>query len=61
VFHLSWSAGRTLVLVIRDFSVLDYLAPYDVLIGRDIPREGRMYMDGGYWSLSALFPEPNGL
>jgi hypothetical protein len=42
---------------IRDFSVLDYLAPYDVLIGRDILREGRMYIDG---SLSALFPEPNG-
>ena len=32
---------------IRDFSVLDQLAPYDVLIGRDILREGRMYIDGG--------------
>jgi len=32
---------------IRDFSVLDYLAPYDILIGRDILREGRMYIDGG--------------
>lgn len=31
---------------IRDFSVLDHLAPYDVLIGRDILREGRMYIDG---------------
>jgi hypothetical protein len=31
---------------IRDFSVLDQLAPYDVLIGRDILREGRMYIDG---------------
>lgn len=31
---------------IRDFSVLDSLAPYDVLIGRDILREGRMYIDG---------------
>ncbi len=31
---------------IRDFSVLDQLAPYDVLLGRDILREGRMYLDG---------------
>jgi hypothetical protein len=31
---------------IRDFSVLDGLAPYDVLIGRDILRECRMYIDG---------------
>src|SRR5437773_10683877 len=29
---------------IRDFSVLDHLAPYDVLIGRDILRECRMYI-----------------
>jgi hypothetical protein len=27
--------------------VLDQLAPYDVLIGRDLLREGRMYIDGG--------------
>jgi hypothetical protein len=32
---------------IRDFSVLDQLAPYDVLIGRDILRECRMYIDIG--------------
>ncbi len=32
---------------IRDFSVLDQLSPYDVLIGRDVLREGRMYIDGG--------------
>jgi Retroviral aspartyl protease len=32
---------------IRDFSVLDHLAPYDVLIGRDLLRECRMYIDGG--------------
>src|SRR6266705_1868533 len=32
---------------IRDFSVLDQLAPYDVLIGRDILRECRMYIDLG--------------
>lgn len=31
---------------IRDFSVLNDLAPYDVLIGRDILREGRIYIDG---------------
>lgn len=31
---------------IRDFSVLNDLAPYDVLIGRDILREGRVYIDG---------------
>ena len=28
-------------------AVLDQLAPYDVLIGRDILREGRMYIDWG--------------
>ena len=32
---------------IRDFSVLDQLAPYDVLIGRDILRECRMFIDIG--------------
>ena len=32
---------------IRDFSVLDHLAPYDVLIGRDILRECRMFIDIG--------------
>jgi hypothetical protein len=41
---------------IRDFSVLDYLAPYDVLIGRDILREGRMYIDGGTGHFRLYFP-----
>lgn len=42
---------------IRDFSVLDYLAPYDVLIGRDILREGRMYIDGGTGHFRLYFPD----
>ncbi|MFY9838054.1 MAG: retropepsin-like aspartic protease [Xanthobacteraceae bacterium] len=42
---------------IRDFSVLDYLAPYDVLIGRDILREGRMYIDGGAGHFRLYFPK----
>lgn len=41
----------------RDFSVLDYLAPYDVLIGRDILREGRMYIDGGTGHFRLYFPK----
>jgi hypothetical protein len=42
---------------IRDFSVLDNLAPYDVLIGRDILREGRMYIDGGMGHFRLYFPD----
>jgi hypothetical protein len=42
---------------IRDFSVLDYLAPYDVLIGRDILREGRMYIDGDTGDFRLYFPK----
>jgi hypothetical protein len=42
---------------IRDFSVLDQLAPYDVLIGRDILREGRMYIDGGTGHFRLYFPD----
>jgi hypothetical protein len=42
---------------IRDFSVLDHLAPYDVLIGRDILREGRMYIDGGTGHFRLYFPD----
>jgi hypothetical protein len=42
---------------IRDFSVLDDLAPYDVLIGRDILREGRMYIDGGAGHFRLYFPD----
>ena len=42
---------------IRDFSVLDYLAPYDVLIGRDILREGRMYIDGSTGHFRLYFPD----
>ena len=38
---------RNGVEFIRDFSVLDHLAPYDVLIGRDILRECCMYIDIG--------------
>ena len=41
---------------IRDFSVLDQLAPYDVLIGRDILRECRMYIDGGTGHFRLYFP-----
>jgi len=41
---------------IRDFSVLDFLAPYDVLIGRDILREARMYIDGGSGHFRLYFP-----
>ena len=41
---------------IRDFSVLYHLAPYDVLIGRDILREGRMYIDGGTGHFRLYFP-----
>jgi len=41
---------------VRDFSVLDNLAPYDVLIGRDILREGRMYIDGGTGHFRLYFP-----
>jgi len=41
---------------IRDFSVLDNLAPYDVLIGRDILREGRMYIDGAAGHFRLYFP-----
>ena len=41
---------------IRDFSVLDYLAPYDILIGRDILREGRMYIDGSTGHFRLYFP-----
>ncbi|MGH9611901.1 MAG: retropepsin-like aspartic protease [Bryobacteraceae bacterium] len=42
---------------IRDFSVLDRLAPYDVLIGRDILREGRMYIDGSAGHFRLYFPD----
>jgi Retroviral aspartyl protease len=45
------------VELIRDFSVLDDLAPYDVLIGRDILREGRMYIDGGAGHFRLYFPD----
>jgi hypothetical protein len=45
------------VAFIRDFSVLDDLAPYDVLIGRDILREGRMYIDGGSGHFRLYFPD----
>ncbi len=41
---------------IRDFSILNELAPYDVLIGRDILREGRMYIDGGTGDFRLYFP-----
>ena len=41
---------------IRDFSVLGDLAPCDVLIGRDILREGRMYIDGGTGHFRLYFP-----
>lgn len=41
---------------VRDFSVLDSLAPYDVLIGRDILREGRMYIDGAAGHFRLYFP-----
>jgi hypothetical protein len=43
---------------IRDFSVLGQLAPYDVLIGRDILREGRMYIDGATGHFRLYFPDP---
>jgi hypothetical protein len=42
---------------IRDFSVLVQLAPYDVLIGRDILRESRMYIDGGTGHFRLYFPD----
>jgi len=42
---------------VRDFSVLDCLAPYDVLIGRDILREGRMYIDGSAGQFRLYFPD----
>jgi hypothetical protein len=42
---------------IRDFSVLHDLAPYDVLIGRDILREGRMYIDGRTAHFRLYFPD----
>ena len=41
---------------IRDFSVLGDLAPYDVLIGRDILKEGRMYIDGRMGHFRLYFP-----
>lgn len=38
---------------VRDFAVLSHLDPYDVLIGRDILKHCRMYMDlgNGHWRL----------
>jgi hypothetical protein len=42
---------------IRDFSVLHDLAPYDVLIGRDILKEGRLYIDGGTGDFRLYFPK----
>jgi hypothetical protein len=41
---------------IRDFSVLHDLAPYDILIGRDILREGRIYIDGVTGHFRLYFP-----
>jgi hypothetical protein len=40
----------------RDFSVEDYLEPYDVLIGRDILKELRMYFDLGNAHFRLYFP-----
>ncbi len=36
---------------VRDFAVLEHLEPYDVLIGRDILKHCRMYLDlgNGHW------------
>ena len=48
---------RNGVEFLRDFSVLHDLAPYDVLIGRDILREGRMYIDGGTGHFRLYFPD----
>jgi hypothetical protein len=36
--------------------MFDYLAPYGVLIGRVILREGRMYIDGGTGHFRLYFP-----
>ena len=38
---------------VLDFAVLRHLEPYDLLIGRDILKHCRMYMDlgGGHWRL----------
>lgn len=41
---VSWMPG---VALPRDFSLLEHLAPYDVLIGRNILRECRFYLDIG--------------
>jgi hypothetical protein len=42
---------------IRDCAVLQHLEPYDVLIGRDILGEGRMYIDGGKGHFRLYFPD----
>ena len=44
------------VQFIRDFSILEYLDPYDVLIGRDILKHCRLYMDLGSGFFQLYFP-----
>ena len=41
---------------VRDFAVLQHLEPYDVLIGRDILKCGRMYLDLGNGNFRLYFP-----
>jgi hypothetical protein len=41
---------------VRDFAVLRHLEPYDVLIGRDILKRGRMYLDLGNGNWRLYFP-----
>jgi hypothetical protein len=40
----------------RDFSVNDDLEPYDVLVGRDILKDLRMYFDLGNGHFRLYFP-----
>ncbi len=37
---------------VRDFAVLDHLDDYEVIVGRDVLREGRFFLDigvGSWW------------